>query len=89
MADRTIAPPYGPESPSAAAAQDGPDAFDLLENTLAQLTSFLWSCHGDGTRWRERESKEHLDNVLWLAWELAQKAETLLQQCASERSAKA
>lgn len=89
MAERTIAPPYGPAPSNAPAMPDGPGASDLLENTLAQLTSFLWACHGDGTRWREHESKEHLDNVLWLAWELAQKAQTLFQQCASELNAKA
>lgn len=102
MAKRTIARPLAPASSNAPTATPGgpdgtdgpggaggPGAADLLETTLAQLTSLLWACHGDGTRWGEKEGQAHLDNVFWLAWELSRKAQALFQECAKKLDAPA
>jgi hypothetical protein len=93
MARRTIARPPTPVLPSAAGAtatapavaiDTGPSASDLLENKLEQLKSLLWCCHGDGNRWFEDAGPKHLDNVLWIATELANEAAELFQQCEEE-----
>jgi len=81
MAERIMARPTKPASPQAAAAT-APAAPDLLENKLEQLKSLLWACHGDGARWSEDEGLQNLDNVFWLAWEMARDATVLLQECA-------
>lgn len=87
MARRTIARPPMPEFHAAAAAATAvaidtrPSASDLLENKLEQLKSLLWCCHGDGNRWFEDAGPKHLDNVLWIAAELASEAAELFQRC--------
>ena len=81
MATKTIARPRTPASP------DGTDRdpADLLENTLAQLESLLWVCHGEDIDWHTGEGPRHLDNVLWLAAELARKAGELFQMSEKAR----
>ncbi|MGJ7613496.1 MULTISPECIES: hypothetical protein [unclassified Variovorax] len=75
MATKTIARPRTPVSPDGTAQ----DPADLLENTLTQLESLLWVCHGEDIDWHTGEGPRHLDNVLWLAAELARKAGELFQ----------
>lgn len=82
MATSTIARPRTPASPDSAS---GPTASDLLENKLAQLNSLLRCRHGDGNRWFEDAGPEHLDNVLWIASELARDAMGLFQACEEKR----
>lgn len=84
MATSTIARPRTPASPDTTC---GPTPSDLLENKLAQLNSLLWCCHGDGNRWFEDAGPEHLDNVLWIAAELARDAMGLFQACEVGRAA--
>lgn len=60
---------------------DEPSVADLLENKLEQLQSLLWCCYGDGNRWFEDAGPKHLDNVLWIAADLASEAAELFQQC--------
>ncbi|MGJ7501470.1 hypothetical protein ACSFBF_13990 [Variovorax sp. ZT5P49] len=82
MAKRIMARPHTPASPDATATTaTGPGPSDLLENKLEQLRSLLWCLHGDG-RWGEQEDSEHLNNVLWLAAELAREAAALFQESA-------
>lgn len=69
---------------TAVAIDTGPSASDLLENKLEQLKSLLWCCHGDGNRWFEDAGPKHLDNVLWIAAELASEAAELFQRCEGE-----
>ena len=88
MARRTIARRPRPASPDAPTTTDGPRASDLLENKLAQLKSLLWCCHGDGNRWFEDAGPQHLDNVLWIAADLAREAAALFQQREGERNAR-
>jgi hypothetical protein len=76
MATKTIARPRSPgPSPDGTAT----DPADLLENTLAQLESLLWVCHGEDIDWCSGEGPRQLDNLLWLAAELARKAGELFQ----------
>lgn len=80
MARRIMARRRTPVSRSAAApTYAGPGPEDLLENKLEQLNSLLWSCHGSGNRWREDSEGAHLNNVIWLAYELSREARELLQ----------
>lgn len=83
MARRIMARRRTPVSRDAAApTYTGPGPEDLLENKLEQLTSLLWCSHGSGTRWREDAGGTHLNNVIWLAYELAREASELHQQSA-------
>ena len=75
MATKTIARPRTPVSPDGNA--QGPA--DLLENTLTQLESLLWVCHGEDIDWVTGEGPRHLDNVFWIAADLASKAVELFQ----------
>ncbi|MGJ7564071.1 hypothetical protein ACSFBM_09455 [Variovorax sp. GB1R11] len=81
MATKTIARPRSPVSPDGTAQ----DPADLLENTLTQLESLLWVCHGEDIDWHTGEGPRHLDNVLWLAAELARKAGELFQMSEKAR----
>lgn len=76
MATKTIARPRTPVSPDGIAHQD---PANLLENTLAQLEALLWVCHGEDIDWCSGEGPRQLDNLLWLAAELARKAGELFQ----------
>jgi hypothetical protein len=81
MARRIMARRRTPVSRNAAASTyTGPGPEDLLENKLEQLNSLLWLCHGGGDRWREDAGGAHLDNVIWLAYELTREARELLQR---------
>ena len=75
MATKTIARPRTP----VAAEENAPDAADLLENTLSQLEALLWVCHGEDIDWCSGDGPRQLDNLLWLAAELARKAGELFQ----------
>ena len=75
MATKTIARPRTPVSPDGTAQ----DPTDLLEDTLAQLEALLWVCHGEDTDWCSGDGPRQLDNLLWLAAELARKAGELFQ----------
>ena len=77
MATKTIARPRTPVLP--AGRDQAQDPTDLLENTLTQLESLLWVCHGEDIDWCSGDGPRHLDNALWLAAELASKAGELLQ----------
>jgi len=81
MATKTIARPRTPVPPAGNAHED---PANLLENTLAQLEALLWVCHGEDIDWCSGEGPRQLDNLLWLAAELARKAGALFQ--ASERA---
>jgi hypothetical protein len=75
MATKTIARPRTPVPPEENA--QGPA--DLLENTLSQLEALLWVCHGEDIDWCSGSGPRQLDNLLWLAAELARKAGELFQ----------
>ncbi len=77
MADRIMARPLPPASPTTSAQS----AQDVLENRLSQLESLLWCCHAAGNQWDEDAEQVHLSNVLWLAAELASEAVALHQEC--------
>jgi hypothetical protein len=75
MATKTIARPRTP----VASEDNAQDPADRLENTLSQLEALLWVCHGEDIDWCSGEGPRQLDNVLWLAAELARKAGELFQ----------
>ncbi|KQW56595.1 hypothetical protein [Variovorax sp. Root411] len=77
MATKTIARPRTPVSPDGNAHQE---PADHLENTLAQLEALLWVCHGEDIDWCSGDGPRQLDNLLWLAAELARKAGELFQE---------
>ena len=83
MATKTIARPPTP-GVSEDSAQDTQAPADLLENTLSQLEALLWVCHGEDIDWCSGDGPRQLDNLLWLAAELARKAAELFQ--ASEKA---
>ncbi|WP_256219980.1 MULTISPECIES: hypothetical protein [unclassified Variovorax] len=57
---------------------------DLLESNLEQLRSLLWCCYGEGIEWTTGDGPKHLENVLWIAAELAREAAELFQECVAE-----
>ncbi|AVQ80999.1 hypothetical protein C4F17_08585 [Variovorax sp. PMC12] len=75
MASKTIARPRTP----VASAETAQDPADLLENTLSQLEALLWVCHGEDIDWCSGDGPRRLDNLLWLAADLARKAGELFQ----------
>ena len=75
MATKTIARPRTP----GASEDNAQDPANLLENTLSQLEALLWACHGEDIDWCSGEGPRHLDNMLWLAADLARKAGELFQ----------
>ena len=75
MATKTIARRRTPVSPGENA--QGPA--DLLENTLSQLEALLWASHGKDIDWCSGDGPRQLDNLLWLAADLARKAGELFQ----------
>jgi hypothetical protein len=83
MATKTIARPRTPVSPEDTAQ----DPADLLENTLSQLEALLWVCHGEEIDWCSDDGPRQLDNLLWLAADLARKAAQLFQLNEKARSA--
>ncbi|MFH0133071.1 hypothetical protein ACGLHS_22875 [Variovorax sp. VaC1] len=83
MANKTIARPRTP----AASEDNAQDPTDLLENTLSQLEALLWVCHGEDIDWCSGEGPRQLDNLLWLAAELARKARELFQVSEKARRA--
>ena len=81
MATKTIARPRTSE-----ASQDSAqDPADLLENTLAQLEALLWVCHGEDIDWCSGSGPRQLDNLFWLAAELARKTGELFQMSEKAR----
>jgi hypothetical protein len=85
MASKTIARPRTPVP-----SEDHPptqDAADLLENTLSQLEALLWVCHGESIDWCSGDGPKQLDNLLWLAADLARKAGQLFQSSEKARRA--
>ncbi|MFL9669812.1 hypothetical protein WIX39_022920 [Variovorax sp. AB1(2024)] len=83
MATKTIARPRTPASPEDTAQ----DPADLFENTLSQLEALLWVCHGEEIDWCSDDGRRQLDNLLWLAVDLARKAAQLFQLNEKARSA--
>uniref|UniRef100_UPI000D35B745 hypothetical protein n=1 Tax=unclassified Variovorax TaxID=663243 RepID=UPI000D35B745 len=81
MASKTIARPRTPVSPedSAQTQAQAQDPADRLENTLSQLEALLWVCHGEDIDWHSGDGPKQLDNLLWLAADLARKAAALFQ----------
>jgi hypothetical protein len=83
MASKTIArhrTPVSPEDNAQAQAQaQAQDPADRLENTLSQLEALLWVCHGEGIDWHSGDGPRQLDNLFWLAADLARKAGALFQ----------
>ncbi|MBB4226058.1 hypothetical protein [Variovorax guangxiensis] len=75
MATKTIARPRTP----VASAETAQDPADLLENTLTQLEALLWVCHGEEIDWCSGDGPRQLNNLLWLAAEMARKAGELFQ----------
>ena len=67
MATKTIARRRTP----VASEDNAQDPADLLENTLSQLEALLWVCHGEDIDWCSGDGPRQLDNLLWLAAELA------------------
>jgi len=81
MATETIA-----RSSTPGASEDSAqDPADLLENTLSQLEALLWVCHGEDIDWCSGNGPRQLDNLLWLAAELARKAGELFQMSEKAR----
>jgi hypothetical protein len=78
MATKTIARPPTPGA-SEDSAPATHDAADLLENTLSQLEALLWVCYGQDIDWCTGTGPRQLDNLLWLAADLARKAGELFQ----------
>ncbi|MEZ2299220.1 hypothetical protein [Variovorax sp. RCC_210] len=78
MATKTIARPRTPVA-SEDNAQDTQHPADRLENTLTQLEALLWVCHGEEINWCDGGGPRQLDNLLWLAADLARKAGELFQ----------
>jgi len=76
MATKTIARPTTPVASEETAQQD---PADLLENTLTQLEALLWVCHGEEIDWCSGDGPRQLNNLLWLAAEMARKAGELFQ----------
>jgi hypothetical protein len=75
MATKTIARP-----PTPVASEDNAQGpADLLENTLSQLEALLWVCYGQDIDWCAGTGPRQLDNLLWLAADLARKAGELFQ----------
>jgi hypothetical protein len=81
MATKTIARPRTP----VASEDNAQDPADLLENTLSQLEALLWVCHGEEIDWCSGDGPRRLDNLLWLAAELARKAGELFQMSEKAR----
>ncbi|SCX59234.1 hypothetical protein [Variovorax sp. EL159] len=79
MADQIIAGQNTPTSVNATSAQD---AKDILENKLTQLRSLLSCCYGDCSDWFDAIGSRHRDNIMWIAADLVEEAETLLQKVA-------
>ena len=75
MAPKTIARPRTPGT----SEDNAQDPADLLENTLAQLEALRWVSHGEDIDWCSGDGPRQLDNLLWLAAELARKAGELFQ----------
>ncbi|MGJ7609315.1 MULTISPECIES: hypothetical protein [unclassified Variovorax] len=75
MATKTIARPPTPGT----SEDNAQDPADRLENTLSQLEALLWVCHGEGIDWCSGSGPRQLDNLFWLAAELARKAGELFQ----------
>ena len=75
MATKTIARPRTP----VASEDNAQDPADLLENTLSQLEALLWVCHGEDIDWCSGDGPRQLNNLLWLAAEMARKAGELFQ----------
>ncbi|MBN8753536.1 MULTISPECIES: hypothetical protein [Variovorax] len=87
MAGKTIARRRTP-----VASEDHPqaqDPADLLENILTQLEALLWVCHGENIDWCRGDGPKQLDNLLWLATDLARKAGELFQSNEKARRATA
>ncbi|BEP43330.1 hypothetical protein [Variovorax sp. V15] len=83
MATKTIARPRTP----VASEENAQDPVDLLENTLTQLEALLWVCHGEDIDWCSGDGPRQLNNLLWLAADLARKAGELLQESEEARHA--
>ena len=75
MATKTIARRRTP----VASEDNAQDPVDRLENTLSQLEALLWICHGEEINWCSGDGPRQLDNLLWLAADLARKAGELFQ----------
>ncbi|MBJ2156862.1 hypothetical protein [Variovorax sp. IB41] len=75
MATKTIARRRTP----VASEDNAQDPADRLENTLSQLEALLWICHGEEINWCSGDGPRQLDNLLWLAADLARKAGELFQ----------
>ncbi|MEZ2294983.1 hypothetical protein [Variovorax sp. RCC_210] len=83
MATKTIARPPTP----VASEDNAPSAADLLENTLSQLEALLWVCYGQDIDWCSGTGPKQLDNLLWLAADMARKAGELFQVNETARTA--
>ncbi|MEZ2298355.1 hypothetical protein [Variovorax sp. RCC_210] len=83
MAKKTIARPRTPVSPE----ENAQEPADLLENILSQLEALLWVCHGEGIDWSTGEGPRQLDNLLWLAADMAREAGELFQLSEKARMA--
>ena len=81
MATKTIARPTTP----VASEDNAQDPADRLENTLSQLEALLWVCHGEDIDWCSGDGPRQLDNLLWLAAELAREAGQLFQMSEKAR----
>ncbi|KPU91194.1 hypothetical protein APR50_41015 [Variovorax paradoxus] len=75
MATKTIARRRTP----VASGETAQGPADLLENTLSQLEALLWASHGRDIDWCSGDGPRQLDNLLWLASDLARKAGELFQ----------
>jgi hypothetical protein len=85
MATKTIARPTTPVASEDNAQDNARHPADLLENTLSQLEALLWVCHGEDIDWCSGDGPRQLDNLLWLAAELARKAGALFQMSEKAR----
>lgn len=77
MADEIIA---GQDAPFSSGTTLQSNASDILENKVSQLKALLRCCYGDGSQWFEELGMKQRDFIMWIAWDLADDAEILLQR---------
>ena len=68
-----------PQSPPGDAVEHR-DIHEQLHTKLAQLTSLLTCSYGVGAEWMDEIGKGHRDNILWLASDVANEVQGLVEQ---------
>ncbi len=61
------------------ATPTGDAARSLLENKATQLRTLLWCCYGDCSEWFEDIGPMRRDHIMWIAADMAEEVEELVQ----------